>query len=209
MPVHGTCPCLPSLQRSSDAYEWSSRSRRSIPHARTGSHSPWELELELEDLSVGGEAEGESTTTCRRECDSAKLRYRCVEVGYITHPRVPTLSSVSCLLYYREARSSASHRSSLSRLASFSCISPQLRVLCCPAASASTPVWQSPADLGVVAGSARNRAAPSLCSTTVVHFGVDARNSVLAKCGANSVDVALVPCALRPRSLPVLEPQMA
>ena len=116
--------------------------------------------------------------------------------------------------YYCEARSSSAlalHTSlsvCLSGLLPFSCVPrlpSQLCVLCCPAARARTPVWHLPAELGVVAGGARRSTAwqasslPLLSSRTVVYF----RSCCSKLCFSPNAGQTM-----RPRSLPVLEPDI-
>lgn len=120
--------------------------------------------------------------------------------------------------YYCEARSSSAialHLSlsvclsvSLSGWLPFSCVPrlpSQLCVLCCPAARARTPVWHLPAELGVIAGGARRPTAwqesslPLLSSRTVVYF----RSCCSKLCFSPNAGQTM-----RPRSLPVLEPDI-
>lgn len=197
-------PCPPRLRWSPGVCEWSSRALRSIlAHAATAPMSaragrlpsPWVEKQKAHDKARPPHA--------APECDSA--RCLCVEAGRITYLlQVPAYLACLCLYfapYYCEARSSSAlalHLAAclsvcplvcLSGLLPFSCVPrlpSQLCVLCCPAASARTPVWHLPAELGVVAGGARRptawhgKQAPYLCSPLELSstFGVAALNSV-------------------------------
>ena len=191
--------------------EWSSRALRSIlAHAAT---APLSARAGKPSKSVSGETdvkahEKSTTTTClrrRSECDSAArllMSIMCVEAGRITYLlQYPFSISHPTIARHGRQPSPCTPLSvclsvSLSGWLPFSCVPrlpSQLCVQCCPAASARTPVWHLPAELGVVAGSARKPAArlkqaPYLCSTLELSstFGGVAPNSVsLAKRGAN------------------------
>lgn len=156
--------------------EWSSRALRSIlAHAATApmKRTSWEA-----SKSVGGETKstrGSTTTTCRpKKCDSAarlsmsmsmcrgRAHHTYLQVPVpnlptlpfsISHPTIAKLGRRSspctsvCLSVYQACFHSRAV-----------CLPSQLCVQCCPAASARTPVWHLPAELGVVAGSARRPA---------------------------------------------------
>jgi hypothetical protein len=173
-------PCPPRLRWSPGVCEWSSRALRSIlAHAAT---APLSARAGKASKSVSGETdvkahEKSTTTTCRRrrsECDSAArllMSIMCVEAGRITyllqypfsisHPTIARHGRQPSPCTPLSVCDSACLSLRLACLLPFSCVPrlpSQLCVQCCPAARARTPVWLLPAELGVVAGSARKPA---------------------------------------------------
>ena len=197
---------------------------RSAKHTRTRSHGAHERTSWKAPKSVGGETEStreSTTTTCRpgvRLCSMSMCRGRanhipaasaclpCLSLALfrtlllrgtvVIGPRLAPRCLSVCLSVC------------LSGLLPFSCVPrlpSQLCVLCCPAARARTPVWHLPAELGVVAGGARRPTAwqaislPLLSSRTVVYF----RSCCSKLCFSPNAGQTM-----RPRSLPVLEPDI-
>lgn len=213
-------PCPPRLRWSPGVCEWSSRALRSIlAHAATAPMSARAGRLPSPWVEKQKAHEKARPPHAAPECDSA--RCRCVEAGRITY-----LLQVLCLpclflslfrtlllrgtvvIGHRLAPLSVCLLVCLSGLLPFSCVPrlpSQLCVLCCPAARARTPVWHLPAELGVVAGGARRPTAwqasslPLLSSRTVVYF----RSCCSKLCFSPNAGQTM-----RPRSLPVLEPDI-